>query len=168
MSTVKLRSLLFVSLIAAAAAIVGLTSVGVLAQTAPTPPAPTTVNFSPFIAEFVLPGLATLITGGVLYAIQKWVGIKLSDQAKATVNDGLQKALAYAQSRVGASTLTVDVKSPLIAAAATYAQEHVPGALKRLGVSPEQLAEKLVARWHDPSVPVGVTADATAVKGGAG
>jgi len=163
MSPVKLRSLLFASLIAAAAAIVGLTSIGVLAQTATTPPPTTTVNFSPFIADVLLPALGTIITAAAVYGVQRWIGIKLDDKAVATVNDVMQKGLAYGQSRVGGLPLQVDVKSPLIADAANYALEHGPDALKRVGISPQQLAEKLVARWHDPSIPVGITGQSTAI-----
>lgn len=152
----KLRTLFSATLIVAAAAIAGLAPIDALAQAA-APAAPTTVNFSPFVSDVLLPALGTIVTGAIVYAVQRWIGIQLDARAVATVNDVLQKGLAFAQAKVGGNALEVNVGSPVIAMAASYALQHGPDALKRLGVSPEQLAEKLVARWHDPSVPVGVT-----------
>ena len=149
------RSLLAISTLAILV-MAGLAPIDALAQAA-APAAPTTVNFSPFVSDVLLPALGTIVTGAIVYAAQRWIGIQLDARAVATVNDVLQKGLAFAQAKVGGNALEVNIGSPVIAMAANYAMQHGPNALKRLGVSPEQLAEKLVARWHDPSVPVGVT-----------
>ena len=156
----KKRSLLAVAAFAILA-MAALTPIDALAQAA-APAAPTTVNLSPFVSEVLLPALGTIVTGAIVYAAQRWIGIQLDARAVATVNDVLQKGLAFGRASFSGNALEVNLGSPVIAAAARYALEHGPNALKRLGVSPEQLAEKLVARWHDPSVPVGVTGIAPA------
>jgi hypothetical protein len=141
-------------LAAGALALVFFAAGPVLAQTAASPS--TTIDLAPLINTVLLPALGTILVGAVVWAAKKLVGIQLDTKAVGTVNDVMQKALAYGSGIVGAHA-TIDVKSPLIATAANYALTHAPDALKRLGVSPDQLAEKLVARWNDPSVPVGVT-----------
>lgn len=126
-----------------------------LAQTAPAAPA-TTVDFMPGIVNLVMPAVSILLVGIVAWALRKYLGIQLASNDAVIVNDALQKGLAFATSRLQTIPLKVDVKSPVIADAANYALAHAPDALGRLGVSPEQLAEKLVARYFDPDVPVGI------------
>jgi hypothetical protein len=144
-------------LAAGALALVFLAAGPALAQTA-APPAPsTTIDLAPLISTVILPAVGTLVLGVVAWAAKRFIGIQLDDKATATVNDVLQKGLAFATAKVGTLPLKIDVGSPIIATAANYALEHGPDALKRLGVSPDQLAQKLVARYMDPTVPVGVT-----------
>lgn len=143
-------------LAAGALALVFLAAGPVLAQTAPTAPS-TTIDFAPTINTVLLPALGFALVAVVTWAAKRFLGIQLNKQDQATANDLMQKALAYGTSKVGTLPLKVDVGSPVIASAVNYALEHGPEALKRLGVSPDQLAQKLVARYMDPTVPVGVT-----------
>jgi len=129
-----------------------------LAQTSPAPG--TTVDFGPVLVQIVMPAVGIIVSALAAWGVKKLAdlaGIKADEKAIAVVNDVMQKGLAFATSKIGTIPLKVDVRSPVIADAASYALAHGPDALKRLGISPEQLAEKLVARYIDPSVPVGVT-----------
>lgn len=119
--------------------------------------AQTTIDLAPTINTVVLPALGILFVGVLTWAAKKYLGIELTKQDQATANDLFQKALAYGTAKVGPLPLKVDVDSPVIATALIYALEHGPEALKRLGITPQQAAEKLVARYMDPTVPVGVT-----------
>lgn len=129
-----------------------------VAQPAPPSPALAPINLMPTLIEIFMPVLGTLLIGVVTWGLRRWFGIQLNDRDVAVVNDALQKGIAYATARLSAVPLEVDVHSPVIREALTYALEHVPNALQRLGITPAQAAEKLVARYMDPSVPVGVTA----------
>lgn len=120
--------------------------------------ASTKIDLMPTLLSLLTPAVGIILIAAVSWALRKSFGITLAARDVATVNDVLQKGLAYATAQLGTLPLTVDVKSEVIATAARYALTHGPDALKRVGISPEQLAEKLVARYMDPTEPIGVTA----------
>lgn len=148
-------------LAAGALALVFFAAGPVLAQS---PPASTTVDFAPWIKsafELSIPFLAA----GVLWLVKRYIGAQTSDRDKALLEDLMRNGLALLQARYGKNAV-VDVGSASLATALGYVQAHGPEVLKRVGISLPQLEEKLVARWFDPSVPVGVTEKATDPKPG--
>lgn len=127
-----------------------------LAQTAPTAPS-TSIDFGPLVRDLVVPALGVLLTGVVAWALNKWLGIQIKSQDGAIINDAIQNGIAFATSKIQTIPLTVHTGSPVVADASNYVLQHAGEALKRLGVSPQDLAQKVVARYLDPSVPTGVT-----------
>lgn len=119
-----------------------------------------TVDLSPVIVPLVQ------VTGGLISALApvlvwyaiRWVRSKMSlsqlgedDALRQVVNQGLQKAIGAGVSRVQAAVagqpMTIEVKNDVVAHAAQYAIDNIPGALKRFGLDdPNKLAAAIEAR----------------------
>lgn len=120
-----------------------------LAQAADTS---TKVDFGPFIIQYVLPALGTILTALAGWAVQqlaKKYNIQMNATMKGALDDAVTHGLAYAQSRVvgaaNAGAFTVDVKNQVVASALTYATAHAPDAIKHLGYTPDMVAQKIEA-----------------------
>jgi hypothetical protein len=112
-----------------------------------------TVDLGPLIRDVLLPFLGvvlTVIAGWAGKKFAEWMGVKRDDALAAKIEEAMKNGLALAQSRleqkIGTGPINVETKSELVATAGKYATDHVPGALKALGVTPEVLQEKLEAR----------------------
>ncbi len=115
--------------------------------------ADTTVDIAPLIREVLLPiasALGMVLATWISAKIAELLKIRRDDALAVTVEQALRNGLAFAQSRledkIGSGPISIDVKRQIVADAATYAVAHVPGALKKLGVTPKVLQEKLTAR----------------------
>lgn len=116
----------------------------------------TTVDLSPLLANVVYPILSALVLALGGWAVQKFaamVGLKNTQALQSTVESALQNALAYGQSKVADVPLTIDVKNQIVANAANYATAHVPDALSKLGITKDQLVQKLQARLALNTIP---------------
>jgi NlpC/P60 family putative phage cell wall peptidase len=77
--------------------------------------------------------------------------LEIDASTRAIVDQGLQKAVGYAITKVQeftvAKPLSVDVKSDLIKHAVDFALTHIPGALAYFGLDdPQKLAQTIEAR----------------------
>jgi len=115
--------------------------------------ADTTVDIAPLIREVLLPiasALGMVLATWISAKIAELLKIRRDDALAAKVEEALRNGLALAQSRledkIGSGPIPIDVKSQIVADAAHYAATHVPAALKKLGVTPDVLQEKLEAR----------------------
>lgn len=113
----------------------------------------TTIDLGPLIRDTVLPFVSVVLTvlaGWAAKRFSDWIGVKRDDALAVKIEEAMKNGLALAQSRleqkIGAGPINVETKSELVATAGKYAADHVPGALKKLGVTPEALQEKLEAR----------------------
>ena len=111
-------------------------------------------------------GLLTELLGATLAALAIplfWYGVNtlknhfglsqlaIDASTRAIVDQGLQKAIGYAVTKVqeftAAKPLSVDVKSDLIKHTADYALTHIPDALAYFGLDdPQKLAQSIEAR----------------------
>lgn len=108
------------------------------------------IDLRPLLNEIVLPlvGAAALwLATWLATRIAGWLKISRDDRVRAYLEKALLLAIDYGKSRLEqGGPLTFQVKSQIVAAAANYAVEHVPGALKHFGVDQEGLRRMLAAR----------------------
>ena len=83
----------------------------------------------------------------------KLSALEIDDATRATVDQGLEKALGYGIAQLHAEAaaltgggLTIDVKSQILKSAASFALDHIPDALAHFGITPDQLAGMVEAR----------------------
>ena len=120
----------------------------------------TTVDISPLINQVLIPfavALGSVLAAWIAAKVAALLGIKRDDALAAKLEEAMKNGLALAQARleerIGAGPINIETKSQLVATAATYARDHVPGTLKALGVTPAALQEKLEARLELNTVP---------------
>ncbi len=119
-----------------------------------------TIDLAPLVHQVLLP--IAVAVGGVLATwlakkMADLLGVQRDDKLAARLEDAMQKGLAFAQSRlekkIGQGPILLDVKHEIVAEATRYAVDQVPGTLKALNVTPEQLADKLAARLELNTTP---------------
>ena len=119
---------------------------------APTPS--TAIDLAPLVQPIIVT-LGTIVSAAgaalIRYLLAR-VGLERQTALQQTAEGILQNAVRYgmeaAQAKVQGGALTVDVRSQVIAQAASYAIQHGPDVLARLGVSRDQLEAKLLARLN--------------------
>jgi len=120
----------------------------------------TAVDVAPLVHQVLFP--IAVAVGGVLATwiaarLAGWLGIKREDALAQKLEEAMKNGLALAQSRleakIGKGPINVDVRHEIVATAARYAVDNVPGTLKALHVTPERLADKLEARLGLNTVP---------------
>lgn len=120
------------------------------AQTAAPTPAAGVIDFRPLLNEVVLPlgtAAAVWFAGWLTTRITGWLKISRDDRVRAYLEKALLLAIDYGRSKLDrGSPITMQVKSQIVADAANYAVEHVPGALKHFGVDQDALKRMLAAR----------------------
>lgn len=100
--------------------------------------------------------LATAIVGWLAELLRR----KFRLDIDAAHRDALQTALANGAglvlTRIGGSLVgkKVDLKHALIADSVNYVLKAVPDAIRHFGVTPESVAEKIVAKLSPPQKPV--------------
>lgn len=107
----------------------------------------TTVDLGPLV-NWAIALIGAVIVPVIIFYLQKFTGIQLSNQSKATIESALNNGIALATSKIAPTGITVDVKNAVIADAARYVLEHAPEAAKKFGLDtdPAKLAEKIEAR----------------------
>lgn len=119
------------------------------------------------LADF-FQGLAAFVVGWIMYALAKYAPPSLrayiEGKAATELRVALANGVAIAMHNIeGAEQLhqNIQVKNLIVAYAARWALTQVPGAVKRFGFTPEDLALRALA--YLPAPPV--TADLTGAKG---
>lgn len=112
-------------------------------------------DFGPLVSEtiaFLAPTVATvlgLVGMWVLQRLARFLGLKIDAGHRATVEQGLDRAIGYAIDRVGSipiGGIPIDMKYSAVEHAASYAQRRIPDALKHFGITPTALAEMIESR----------------------
>lgn len=113
----------------------------------------TSIDFSPFIAQYVLPlvfGILGLLGSWVLLQLRTKLGLTNDAWLSSRLEDAMRNGLALAQSqlqlKVAQGPIALDLKNQAVAIAAQYTLDHVPDTLKALGVDQGQLMQKVEAR----------------------
>jgi hypothetical protein len=131
--------------------------------------APSTIVDLQPILTLVLQALGAILLGVGTWGIT-WISnyFKLAQDStiRDYLDDALKNGVSYAMGKLGVLTVDlgkVDVKSAVIAEAASYAAAHVPDALKFFGLDadPDALARLVTARL--PSLDTAAAASAAAV-----
>ena len=110
----------------------------------------TTISAQPFV-ELLMPILQAVLVAAVPILVGAFLQ-RTKIQVDAAHRDAFQVSLANAAGlllqKVGstASTATIDVRSPAMAEAIRYVQTSAPDAIKKWGITPEAIAEKVVAK----------------------
>lgn len=117
------------------------------------------------LVYLLLVAFLTAGTWALQYVARRWK-INLSDDQKQTFQDAVEKALDWATTRAvpaldaaGWDHRLESVRSPLINAAARYAVENFPDALRAVGVDPKnpEVAASQVRGALERSLPAAVT-----------
>lgn len=111
------------------------------------------------IVSYFATFLATLLTGLIAWALQKYFGITITQNAKGTLETAMQNGIALAVSKYTPNGMgTMEQKNTVVGAATDYVLAHVPDAAKTLGIaSPAALAEKIEARLVQQPVAAGIS-----------
>ena len=109
----------------------------------------TAINLTPIILDIL--GLAGLVLVGVVtWAVNKYIGSHLDDKAKELLETAIKNGIAYAEKQGGAylaaHPVTINGGNATVAVAANYVIQNTPDALTRLGVTQDQLSQKILAR----------------------
>jgi hypothetical protein len=138
----------------------------------------TEIDFAPILNHLIeVAGAVILILGSwLIVRLRAWVDAKTglanskaADLIQQRMNEALARSLAYAESAVESKvtkTGKVEVDSPLVAAAAGYLTKMWPELVEASGLTPEAIAEAIIARL--PSGPLSEAAqEITIAKAGA-
>ena len=117
----------------------------------------TSVDLSPLISlgiEFAAPlagALGTVLGVYLVGRLMKLVGLQVDARQREAVDQALRNAIAFGLAKVrdrldDGKPIAVDLRSEAMAAAARYAQDTVPGALKHFNITAEGLADRLETR----------------------
>lgn len=92
--------------------------------------------------------LITAILGWLAAQLKMKTGIDIEARHREALQTALTNAAGLALSKLGdtAKDTKIDVRSPIIRDSILYVNKAVPDAVKNFGLSPDQLAEKLVAK----------------------
>ena len=113
---------------------------------------PTVVDFTPIVDYFVYAALsaATLGVAWLVRLVSKWAGVRVDDAMAERIRTGLANGLRAGYEKHKAalvgSSIAPEIKSKIIADAASYAIKHFPDATKHFDIEkPEQLADLAAA-----------------------
>lgn len=115
---------------------------------------PTTINVGDLLApwmQMLVGAVAVVITailGWIAAQIKAKTGIDIEARHREALQTALTNAAGLVLNKLGSkiSDMTFDVRHQAIREAVMYVSEAVPDAVKNFDLSPEQLAEKLVAK----------------------
>ena len=119
----------------------------------------TTVDVGPFanwFLNFILPTVTTLITVAVGYAVKLFkdkTGIEIEAQHRDALQTALTNAASLAIRELGdrAKDARIDFRHAGVAKAVGYVMEATPDAVANFGLTPDKLAEKVVAKIEQQS-----------------
>ena len=114
----------------------------------------TSINLGDIIGpwlEMIVGAVAILVTailGWLAALIKAKTGIDIEARHREALQTALTNAAGLMLRRLGdkANLVSFDVHNPIIREGILYVTRSAPDAVKKFGLSPEQLAEKLVAK----------------------
>jgi citrate lyase alpha subunit len=127
------------------------------------------IDLTPLIT-YLLPIVVLVLTGLIVWGAKKAVdyftaktGIALNAEARDLIDAAIKRGIKFAEAELNRQVSRLDpkvtVNHPLVVAAGNYAVQAVPDALIRAGVTPEMLANKILAELPataSPSEPLKV------------
>lgn len=133
-------------ILALAVAVIALHSYA-YAQDTTIPVAPIWRLAEPYIMALLVP-LGGAVVGILVDLARKKLNLDIEARHREALQTALTNGAGLVVARVGASIVDsrIDVKHPAIAAAVGYVLDAAPDAIKRFGLSAEQLSEKIAAK----------------------
>ena len=110
----------------------------------------TAIDLSPILSDIIM-FVGVLLAGVATWAVTKVAAhynIKLDDSARALIDTAITNGIKYAenQGQLLIAGAKVETGNAALATAVNYVIAHIPDALTRLGVTQQQLEEKIIAR----------------------
>lgn len=93
------------------------------------------------------------LAGYITKKLADLTGTKRDEVLAQRIEEGIKNGLALAQKKIESADLTVEVKNNLVGEALAYTATHLPGTIKKLGITEEALREKIEARLELNTVP---------------
>lgn len=113
--------------------------------------APGVIDLGPLI-DFGLEFAAILLAPFLLYVAVRWLKLKLSEQARQTLLSAMEKAVAFgvAKARDNLDDIgKIETRNRIVEAAVTYVIQATPDALRKFGIGPMGLRDRLLARTEE-------------------
>ena len=110
-----------------------------------------TADFS-FVFDYVAEAIASIVVvlaGVLMNKLRTKFNLNIDAQQRAVVEQGLQKAIAYAMAKAGPiarDKLVFQTDSEHVQTAAQYASTAIPAALAYFKITPQQLSNMIAAR----------------------
>lgn len=116
---------------------------------------------APYLAQFVA-GLLSLALAWILELARRRLNLSIDAGHRAALETALANAAGLLVARGGAALAgrSVDVRMPEVATAIGYVQRGAPDALKRFGLGPEDIRDKVFAKvpaLAGPAAPSGAS-----------
>lgn len=114
------------------------------------------IDLAPLLTQVVIPLATPVVATAATWAFATIAGhfhMRIQDSQRELVNAVIQRGITYAASKVPAS-IPVSAGGGLKDMAAQYVIDHIPGALRSLGVTPAALGQMVEARL--PTAPATV------------
>lgn len=106
------------------------------------------------IAGFIMPTIQAVITALILYGVG-WLALLLKTKLGVSIDDSMRASIQTAATNAAGLVLnqlgnqlqgkTIEVGTPFIADAVNYVLKNAPDAVAHFGLTPETIAEKIIA-----------------------
>lgn len=102
--------------------------------------------FLPYLVA-IIGAVVTVLVGWLLSLAKTKLGISIDDSMRDSLQTALRNGAGLALNSLGNNLAgkTIDVKSAAVAAAVTYVAKNAPDAMAHFGLTPDAVAEKIVA-----------------------
>jgi hypothetical protein len=107
-----------------------------------------TIDLTPLMGP-VLELVAAAVTGVVGVALRRWLGLKADNEVRGYLDSALNRAVLYGLNKAKDEFGQLDkvtVRNAVLDAAARYAVEAVPDALRRFRITPQKVRDLVEAR----------------------
>ena len=114
------------------------------------------IDLAPLLTQVVIPLATPVVATAATWAFAAIAGhfhMRIQDSHRELINQVIYRGIAYATSKAP-STIGVSTGSAVKDMAAQYVIDHIPGALRSLGVTPAALGQMVEARL--PTAPATV------------
>jgi hypothetical protein len=116
------------------------------------------------LEPFIIAALGALISaaaGWLVYLINKKLGLSIDDSLRDSLQTAAANAAGLVLAQVGnrLAGVTLDVRSALVADAVNYVLEAAPDAVAHFGLTPEAVAQKVLALLPRVAGPAATTGE---------
>jgi hypothetical protein len=108
---------------------------------------PWVATFMPFVSTITVALIGALVPLVFAYVLKKW-GLDVEQAHRDALQTSLTNAAGLLLQKLGrqAEGATIDVRSQAMADAIRYVEKSAPDALKSWGITPDSIAEKIIAK----------------------
>jgi len=116
------------------------------------------IDLAPLVNQVVIPLAVPVLTAAgswVAYKVAAFFHVRIQDSQRDLINAVIYRGIAYASTKVP-SSIPVTAGGGVKDLAATYVIDHIPGALRSLGITPASLGTMVESRLATTSAPATV------------